>query len=79
MNVTILWSQLDRWDYTGAVPSPPKSNLYTLLSLQSTFIALMVLSILQFIAILVVKRCYSTDFSKRRFTKPIRFFILWRT
>ena len=64
LNETILWSQLDRWDYTGGIPSPPKHYSYTLLDLQHTFVALMVLSILQFIAILVVKRAYSTDFSK---------------
>ena len=64
LNKTVLWSQLDRWDYTGEAPSPPKYNLYTLLSLQNTFIALMVLSILQFIGILFVKRCFSSDFRK---------------
>ena len=61
---TLLWSKLDRWDYTGAIPSPPKYDLYTLLNLQQTFIALMMLSVLQFIAILVVKICFSTDFRK---------------
>ena len=64
LNETVLWSQLDRWDYTGGIPSPPNYNLYTLLNLQDTFIALMVLSILQFLAILVVKICFSTDFRK---------------
>ena len=56
-----LW-QLDKWDYTGTIPSPPKYNLYTLLSLQHTFIALMMLSILQFVAIIAVKISFSTDF-----------------
>ena len=65
LNQTLLWSQLDRWDYyTDDIPSPPKYDLYTLLSLQNTFIALMVLSILQFVAILIVKRCISPDFRK---------------
>ena len=62
MNETVLWSQLDRWDYTGEIPSPPKYTFYTLLSLQDTFIALLVLSILQFLAIIVVKICFSIDF-----------------
>ena len=62
MKETVLWSQLDRWDYTGAIPSPPKNDSYTLLSLQHTFIALMMLTILQFIAIIVVKICFSMEF-----------------
>ena len=62
LNETFPWSQLDRWDYTGATPSPPKYHLYTLLDLQHTFLALMVLSILQFIAISVVKICFSSEF-----------------
>ena len=59
---TVLWSQLDRWNYAGDIPTPPNYNEYTLLTLQETFIALICLSILQFIAIFVVKRCISTDF-----------------
>ena len=62
LNETFLWSQLYRWDYTGAEPSPPKYDSYTILNLQHTFIALMVLSVLQFIAIIVVKICFSTEF-----------------
>ena len=38
LNETVLWSQLDRWDYTGGIPSPPKYNLYTFLNLQENFI-----------------------------------------
>ena len=53
---------MDKWDYTGAIPSPPQYNAYTLLSLQHTFIALMVLTILQFIGIIVVKICFSMKF-----------------
>ena len=66
LNETILWSKLDRWDYADGIPSPPKYNLYTLLKLKHTFIALMVLSILQFIAILVVKIYFSTDFDREK-------------
>ena len=62
LNETFLWSQFDRWNYTDDIPSPPNYNVYTLLSLQQTFIALIVLTILQFIAIFVVKICFSTDF-----------------
>ena len=56
LNKTVLWSQLDRWNYTDPeAPTPPSYTAYTLLTLQETFIALMMLAILQFIAILVVK------------------------
>ena len=64
LNETILWTQLDRWNYTGEFPSPPKYNVYTLLTLQETFISLICLSILQFIAIFIVKKCFSTDFNE---------------
>ena len=64
MSERVLWSQFDRWNYTGESPTPPEYNIYTLLNLQDTFIALMVLSILQFIAIFVVKRCISSDFQE---------------
>ena len=64
MSERVLWSQFDRWNYTGESPTPPEYNIYTLLNLQDTFIALMVLSILQIIAIFVVKRCISSDFQE---------------
>ena len=64
LNETILWTELDRWNYKGEFPSPPDCNVYTLLNLQDTFIALICLSIIQFIAIFVVKRCISTDFKE---------------
>ena len=65
---TILWTELDRWNYMAEIPSPPNYNFYTLLTLQETFIALICLSILQFIAIFVVKRCISLDFRKEEHT-----------
>ena len=60
LNETVLWSKLHRW-IDG---SPPNYKHYTLLSLQETFIAFIVLSILQFMAILVVKSCFSKDFQE---------------
>ena len=62
LNETVLWSQLDRWNYTGEFPSPPDYNVYTLLTLQETFIALICLTVMQFIAIFIVKCCISKDF-----------------
>ena len=58
LNETVLWSQLHRW--TDGIP--PNYKQYTLLTLQETFIALVVVSILQFIAILIAKNCISKDF-----------------
>ena len=63
LNETIYWSDLDRWDYTDPEhPTPTTYSTYTLLSLQHTFIALLVLSFLQFIAISAVKIWNSKDF-----------------
>ena len=58
LNETVLWSQLHRW----SDGSPPNYKNYTLLTLQETFIALIVLSIVQFIAIIIAKICSSKDF-----------------
>ena len=65
LNETIYWSDLDRWDYTEPEnPTTTTVSTYTLMSLQHTFIALIVLSILQFIAIFAVKIWISKDFRK---------------
>ena len=60
MNETVLWSQLHRW----TDGSPPNYKQYTLLNLKETFIALIVLSILQFIAIIAVKYRTAKDFKE---------------
>ena len=62
LNETVLWSELDRWDYTSETPSPPNYSTYTLLTLQQTFIILIVLSFIQFMAIFILKRHISKDF-----------------
>ena len=62
LNETIYWSQLDRWDHTRS--EPPTYSIYTILSLQNTFIAMIVLSIIQSLAIIAVKICTSEDFRK---------------
>ena len=65
LNETVLWSQLDRWDYSDPkAPTPPPYTVYTLLTLQETFLALIVMSVLQFMAIFVVKVCISTEFKE---------------
>ena len=63
LNETIYWSDLDRWDYTDPEhPIQPNYFTYNILTLHHTFIALVVLSILQFIAIFAVKIWNSKDF-----------------
>ena len=67
LNETIYWSGIDRWDYTDQEhPTPPTNSSYTLMSLQNTFIALIVLSILQFSAIFAVKIWNSKDFREEQ-------------
>ena len=63
LNDTVLWSELDRTDYSDPqYPVPPPYYLYTLLSLQETFMALFGLSFLQLFATFVIKVCTSKDF-----------------
>ena len=63
LNETIYWSDLDRWDYTDQEnPTPPAYSTYTHMSLHHTFIALIILTIVQFMVIFVVKIWISKDF-----------------
>ena len=63
LNDTVLWSAMDRTDYSDPqYPVPPPYSLYTLLSLQETFILLIGLSFLQLFATWVIKVCTSKDF-----------------
>ena len=63
LNETIYWSEYDRWDYSDSSnPTPPSYSVYTLLSLQNTFIAFMTILVLQFIAIFIGKIWTSRDF-----------------
>ena len=63
LNETILWSKLDRWDYTNPQsPKAPPYSIYTLMDLKNTFIALLCLSIIQFLAIFFIKYWISAEF-----------------
>ena len=65
LNKPLYWGSLDKWDYSDPFrPSQPTYSTYTLLSLQYTFIALIVLSILQFIVLFAMKIWISKDFRK---------------
>ena len=67
LNETLYWSDLDRWDYSNQEnPTAPNYSLYTLLSLKHTFIALLILSIVQFLAIYIIKYFTSNDFNQEQ-------------
>ena len=62
LDETIYWSGQDRWDYTDPEhPTPPDYPTYTL-PMPHIFIALTVLSIIQFVTIFAVKIWNSKDF-----------------
>ena len=53
---TVLWGELDRWDYsTDPDGIPPPYSIYTGISLEWSFISFFILSVVQFCAILIVK------------------------
>ena len=69
VNDSILWTKLDRWDYSDPLkPTPPPYSHYTLLSLKHTFIAVVVLSALQLTTLVVVKFWTSRDFREETHT-----------
>ena len=52
----VNWTSIDRWNYNSSnQPQPPPYSLYTGLSLGNTFVAFLILMVLQLIAITVVK------------------------
>ena len=66
LNETIYWSELDRWDYSDPQdPAPPPYSIYTLFSLQSTFIAGAALMAVQFLLISVMKILTSAEFRRK--------------
>ena len=66
LNETIYWTELDHWDYSMPQdPTPPPYSLYTLFSLQTTFIAGAALLAVQFLIITVIKILTSTEFRRK--------------
>ena len=63
----ILWSDLDRWNYSvdPSKSSPPHYSIYTLLSLKDTLLAAAILLVLHILIILIVKIATSPDFRRR--------------
>ena len=61
---TILWSDLDRWNYYGDPddPTPPSYSLYTGFTLKWTFALFLVMTIFHVVSMLMVKTFTSKDY-----------------
>ena len=65
LNETVLWGELDRWDYsTDPDGIPPPYSDYTGISLKWSLISFFILSVAQFCALLFVKIYKCSNFSK---------------
>ena len=63
MSTEVTWSSLDRWNYEDPKhPKPPPYSVYTGLSLQETFMAFIVLLMVQILSLMVGKMCTSDAF-----------------
>ena len=66
LNESVLWSKLDRWDYTVAdEPRPPPYSLYTFFTLGESFQAFLVLVAIHSVVMLTVKIATSPEFRTR--------------
>ena len=65
LNKTVLWGELDRWDYSNPdVPSgtPPHYTLYTFLTLGEAFQVFLVIMGVHTLAMLIAKIASSREF-----------------
>ena len=66
LNETVLWSELDRWNYEDSEePSPPHYHLYTGLALKGTVVAFMVVTTLHFFIVFMAKLHTSERFRRQ--------------
>ena len=65
LNETILWGDLDRWDYSNSEGTPPSYSEYTGLTLKWTFFLFYILTGAQLLMTLLVKIFTSTAFFRR--------------
>ena len=66
LNQTVLWGDLDRWDYSNNTEgTPPEYSEYTGLALKHTFGIFFGLSVAQFVMIFLVKLFTSKAFIRR--------------
>ena len=67
LNVTRYWSDLDRWDYSDPnnPTAPPSYSIYTGSTLEETFVAFIILSVVQICSLFLVKALTSEDFRRK--------------
>ena len=66
LSETVLWNQLDRWDYSNPQkPTPPPYHFYTGITLKESFGIFFSLLVIHFLIVLIVKLWTSVDFRKR--------------
>ena len=66
LNETIYWTELDHWDYSDPQDlAPPPYSIYTLFSLQTTFLAGAALMAIQFLLISIMKILTSPEFRSK--------------
>ena len=68
LKATVLWGELDRWDYTDPQEpggTPPPYSIYTFLTLGQSFTMFLILMGLHTLAMLVVKIATSEEFRKK--------------
>ena len=74
LNQTVLWGELDRWDYSNPdLATPPPYTLYTILTLGEAFRVFLIIMGAHTLAMLIVKMATSREFRTRK--HPLRKFI----
>ena len=61
MQQTVLWGELDRWNYTD-LATPPPYTLYTFLTLKEAFQVFLIIMGAHTLLMLIVKMATSTQF-----------------
>ena len=63
LNQTVLWGELDRWDYSNLdLATPPPYTLYTFLTLKEAFQVFLIIMGAHTLLMLIVKMATSTQF-----------------
>ena len=65
LNETILWSELDRWDYSDPYnPTAPSYSIYTFMTLANTFKTFLAIFAINFFMVFMVKIFTCPEFQK---------------
>ena len=76
MKQTVLWRELDRWDYSDPdVATSPPYTLYTFLTLGEAFQVFLVIMGAHTLLMLIIKMATSTQFRTKTKTNLVRKFI----